>query len=381
MEELHNLEILSEAEVDSGTIALKDILLIYIPNQVYGPYYAPNLENIIHKSPTLFKESLISSLADSQWVPLFEFPLFQKRSEHTTIHPLEGSSFKYLLNGQIMGPFPMEKLEDFVHNKTLSYGTDISMDNCHTWHKVYQIDGFDRRQEKLTPPVNPPEIDLLSSSQKKILSNIKVKIKGSDVEDSQLVMLAKARKKKEKNIEEGDPLTQFEQNKGIKNTSHRKYLFLISFLLVGVLALGAFGIFHQNSNEADNKKIVKKEKPFINKNENQGLPETSKPIMHRFPSRYSENHLSDSQPDNLVESRASRRNRRRFDQNNEVEVDSRMTKESDSTPPTEEYIGPDSDPGIGTYDEPVYNRFDDSESDMYDENGNYTRDGALDSLE
>ena len=196
-----------------------------------------------------------------------------------------------------------------------------------------------------------------------------------------MLCLQKHERKKKNNIEEGDPLTQFEQNKGIKNTSHRKYLFLISFLLVGVLALGAFGIFHQNSKESNDKKIVKREKPFINKNENQVLPEVNRPIMRRFPSRYEENNLGDSQPENLVESRASRRNRRRFDQNNEVEVDSRMTKESDSTPPTEEYIGPDSDAGIGSYDEPIYNRFDDSESDMYDENGNYTRDGTLDSLE
>lgn len=94
----------------------------------------------------------IRQIDGADWCLLFEHPFFQRRKPQlvpvSSLQEENDLTYFLLRNGQKAGPYEKEQLLSMVEEKEILLTDMVSTNAGHTWMKLYQAEGFDRRTLK-----------------------------------------------------------------------------------------------------------------------------------------------------------------------------------------------------------------------------------------
>lgn len=92
---------------------------------------------------------LVRNIDSKEWIPVFEHPYFQRRKPQlvsaSALSSEDEQQFFILRQGQKTGPYEKYELVSMLESKELLLTDMVSGNAGHTWMRLYQVDGFDRR--------------------------------------------------------------------------------------------------------------------------------------------------------------------------------------------------------------------------------------------
>lgn len=194
----------------------------------------------------------VRNIDSDEWKNIFEHPYFQRRKPQLvpsdSLLKDDDLEFFILKKGQKMGPYEKHELMEMMNDKEILLTDTVSFNAGHTWLKLYQVDGFDRRVLKESDQLpGMPSEDILQRPSENI-KNI------GETTDAMTSLAFLGNLKRGKSFErDRDHLYQDEMKKNATTSSIYKWLLVAS--IVGIIYF-LFSIKSQLTS------------PFINSNEN-----------------------------------------------------------------------------------------------------------------
>jgi hypothetical protein len=94
----------------------------------------------------------IRNIESNDWSYIYEHPYFQRRKPHLvsadTLNSVDEETIYILHKGQKAGPFNKSEISEKLEDKHILLTDLVSLNAGHTWIKLYQVEGFDRRNLK-----------------------------------------------------------------------------------------------------------------------------------------------------------------------------------------------------------------------------------------
>ena len=98
------------------------------------------------------KNYFVRNIDSDEWKNIYEHPFFQRRKPQLisaeSLKDADDLQFYLLQKGQKTGPYEKYELVEMVERKEILLTDTVSFNAGHTWIKLYQVDGFDRRTLK-----------------------------------------------------------------------------------------------------------------------------------------------------------------------------------------------------------------------------------------
>lgn len=111
-----------------------------------------DLKAYVYEHEEEAKNYFVKNIDSDEWKNIFEHPFFQRRKPQlVSAESLKGQDdqeFFVLSKGQKMGPYEKYELMEMVEKKEMLLSDMVTSNAGHTWIKLYQVDGFDRRTLK-----------------------------------------------------------------------------------------------------------------------------------------------------------------------------------------------------------------------------------------
>lgn len=151
--------LLSEEQVQTGQFPRDEIFEVQVENKIIGPFWQEDLKDFLSDA-NLYKDStLVKSLEEGDWKSVYSHPFFQRRRpalvSSNQMHESDEDYF-ILKDGQKDGPYDKEQLLSMVSNMELLLTDFVSIDEGHSWGKLYEHEGFDRREKNhQNLPISP----------------------------------------------------------------------------------------------------------------------------------------------------------------------------------------------------------------------------------
>jgi hypothetical protein len=188
-----DLKPVSEETIEEMGYTTHDLWFVKKDATVYGPFETLSLKHYSAENSALFIDS-VACICDSQeWVPFFEIPEFERHIEASYEHS-EGP-FWLLMDGQKSAPLSKHDLQKKIEMNIVAKTDLFSIDEGHTWHKIYEIPEFDHRHE----PDQLPEVPGEKSFQKAKLELVdKIEHSSGQSQQDGLASLAHLGQKKDK---------------------------------------------------------------------------------------------------------------------------------------------------------------------------------------
>lgn len=145
---------------------------IKLPNSApKGPYIGAQLKHVCEMlefpEDTLVRDA--KNIGD--WVNLYNHPTFQRRKPQVVGEDSEISQDRHtyvLVDGQKYGPFNLREITEQLDNGDLLLTDLVSLDDGHTWKKLYQYSNFDRRSHTQEQLPSAPGWEVFNKSNKEI---------------------------------------------------------------------------------------------------------------------------------------------------------------------------------------------------------------------
>lgn len=152
----HIFEITGETEASFGYVSLYD------------------LKTYVHLHEEESRHFKIRNIDSDEWVMIYEHPYFQRRKPQLvsteTLSDDDDHQFFVLRNGQKIGPYQKYELISMVEEKEILLTDMVSSNAGHTWMKLYQVDGFDRRSLKESDQLPGMPSQVISREQEHVLA-------------------------------------------------------------------------------------------------------------------------------------------------------------------------------------------------------------------
>lgn len=136
-------EILSKVEMREHIFEIKDAELSLGFISLY------DLKAYVFEHEDEAKNYSVRNIDSDEWKNVFEHPYFQRRKPQLVsadnLKDADDQEFFILIKGQKTGPYEKYELSEMVEKKELLLTDMVSFNGGHTWVKLYQVDGFDRR--------------------------------------------------------------------------------------------------------------------------------------------------------------------------------------------------------------------------------------------
>lgn len=136
-------EILSKVEMREHIFEIKDAELSLGFISLY------DLKAYVFEHEDEAKNYSVRNIDSDEWKNVFEHPYFQRRKPQLVsadnLRDADDQEFFILIKGQKTGPYEKYELSEMVEKKELLLTDMVSFNGGHTWVKLYQVDGFDRR--------------------------------------------------------------------------------------------------------------------------------------------------------------------------------------------------------------------------------------------
>lgn len=157
-----DLKPLSEETITEMGYNSHDLWLVKIGLITFGPYETESLKHYVGDNEHLFDEAKASRMDNIEWLPFWENSVFQRRKPQAVGEQHQGP-FWLMDNGLKIGPLSFRDIDKKIEMGLLVMTDHISVDEGHSWKKIYMIEGFDRRSYS---PDELPAAPLESSFQK-----------------------------------------------------------------------------------------------------------------------------------------------------------------------------------------------------------------------
>lgn len=125
------------------------------------------LRDYVKQNPESIDELIVRNSESTHWIKLFEHPSFQRRKLQliaTDDFSLDDEQDYYILsNGQKHGPYESIQIRAMLESKEILITDEISLDSGSKWHKIYNLENFDRRALKESDELpSLPSSDILN---------------------------------------------------------------------------------------------------------------------------------------------------------------------------------------------------------------------------
>ena len=140
------LQALTKEEILHKELSHRELWMLKLNSQTWGPFLLEDLREYVQENEDLLTSVQASRLDPQEWMPLFSYPQFQRRSPRLISTPQNTEGPFWLLDkGLKIGPFEKKHVLKRLELKTLIVTDSISSDDGKTWLKIFEIEGFDRR--------------------------------------------------------------------------------------------------------------------------------------------------------------------------------------------------------------------------------------------
>lgn len=124
-----------------------ELWLVRSGEDINGPFETESLKHFAAEFSEQFDETFATRTDEENWQPFFSHPLFQRRSPQVVkAEGVPGEAPLWLLDqGHKIGPFLRQDIIKRIELGSIGFTHLVSLDDGHSWHKLYQVEGFDRR--------------------------------------------------------------------------------------------------------------------------------------------------------------------------------------------------------------------------------------------
>lgn len=158
-----DLKPLSDETIQEMGYNNHDLWMVKLGSVVFGPYETESLKHYVHENEHLFEEAEASRADEKEWKPFWAHTKFQRRKLKAVSGQASDGPFWLMDAGLKVGPFHFKEIDKKIEMGLLVMTDHISADEGHSWVKIYEIEGFDRRSHS---PDDLPLAPLESSFQK-----------------------------------------------------------------------------------------------------------------------------------------------------------------------------------------------------------------------
>lgn len=155
----------SLAELTAIGIDPKNIFEIKYEQTILGFITSVDIKANFSHNENEAKRYFIRNSEQNLWQNLYETDFIQKRKTQLVVEVIEASDdldFFLLQNGKKIGPYTKMQLKEMCKNKEILLTDMVSFNGGHLWVKLFQIEGFNRRESKLNQNLpNSPELSLI----------------------------------------------------------------------------------------------------------------------------------------------------------------------------------------------------------------------------
>lgn len=287
--------VLNEEQIAEINIDYSELLEIRFEDEVFYPIWMNQLKtHLIHfpeEGDHLFVRQYQSK---GNWTTLYQHHFFQRRSNNANFEKRKhDQEYHISVEGQVLGPFSREEIQDKLKNIELLTTDIISLDGGINWLHLYQIDDFDRRKGEAKALPDIPDDQVMIPTHEDIqnridqlgrnfseteavaglayIGNLQTGKATEQEEWEKIKKTDRDSKKIQKDVAKLKPKPEFsfeldEQNK--------KYIMLFAFSVIGLLVL--FATWDTKPDKVVQRKNKSKTKVVQEINESQAT-ETNKP--------------------------------------------------------------------------------------------------------
>ncbi|MGZ3790225.1 MAG: hypothetical protein ACXVLQ_16960 [Bacteriovorax sp.] len=142
----------SEEEITKNVELREHIFEIKDSVETLGFISLYDLKAYVFEHEEEARDYFLRNIDQDEWKNIYEHPFFQRRRPQLVstenLRDDDDSEFFILQKGQKNGPFEKYELMEMVERKEILLSDMVSFNAGHTWIKLYQVDGFDRRNLK-----------------------------------------------------------------------------------------------------------------------------------------------------------------------------------------------------------------------------------------
>jgi hypothetical protein len=156
------LEPLNKERIDELGLTPHDLWVVRMGEDIYGPFEGQVLKDYAAQNEEGFDDAEATRLENNDWQPFFSHALFQRRSPQVIkAHSLKlNGPYWLLVNGMKVGPIQKMELDKRLELGSIGLTDLISADEGHSWMKIFQLPGLDRRFHNGSElPKSPNESD------------------------------------------------------------------------------------------------------------------------------------------------------------------------------------------------------------------------------
>lgn len=202
-------------------------------DEKHGPFTEEMLKNHLQQHPELLDSIFVCNQASEDWVKITELSQFKMKKPQLATIPVNNEISQYflLIKGQKSGPFNHEEVMTKLKNKDVLFNDFISEDKGYNWFKLYEVHGFDRREEVRNDvlPVSPSE-ETFGNSRLESLKTIEESKDSKDI----LAFIATSGRRKVEDFTREVPQEEHHHTVWFKNK--KMVGGLMSVMVVGMLS-------------------------------------------------------------------------------------------------------------------------------------------------
>lgn len=139
---------LTKEQIEANLYPRDEIYELIDGETVYGPFWNAELKDYLTKNNLVGTDLKIKNIDEHEWQNIFNHPYFQRRKPSlVSANSINKSTenFYVLNDGKKDGPYNKEQIEAMLSTHAILPTAFVSIDNGHSWGKLYEVEGFDRR--------------------------------------------------------------------------------------------------------------------------------------------------------------------------------------------------------------------------------------------
>lgn len=224
--EIMNLQDILNVDLETTKSKYPEDMYFEIKKQGHLPFgfcSLNSLKEFVKQHPQSIDELIIRNSESTHWINLYEHPSFQRRKLQllaTDDFSLDDEQEYFILsNGQKHGPYESIQIRAMLESKEILITDEISVDGGSKWHKIYNLENFDRRALK-----ESDELPSLPSSA--VLNKVRTKLPENSTNNALSLMAFIKGDRSKVNQKEVDEMSAI--TKTSKSIPFAKILFLAS---------------------------------------------------------------------------------------------------------------------------------------------------------
>jgi hypothetical protein len=140
-----DLKPLTQETIEQMALEKHDLWSVKIDGELFGPFETQSLKHFSSENQHQFENAQATRMDTIDYQPFWSHTLFQRRMPQVLNSENHPGPFWLMVSGQKTGPLKFNDVDKKIETGLLGLTDHISVDDGHTWNKIFEIDGFDRR--------------------------------------------------------------------------------------------------------------------------------------------------------------------------------------------------------------------------------------------